>query len=287
MKLAGYILTDSTAAMSDAAESVVHLLAVGFAYYGLRLSNKPADEQHLYGHERVEFLSVGVEGSVILVAGITIIYQSVYNLINGYELANLGYGMWLMGGAAVINLALGLYILRVGRAENNAIVISNGRHTLTDVWTSAGVVVTLLVVNLTGLEYLDAVVGVLFAGYIMYEGGKLVNYAVHGLMDRRDPKIDIRLRDALEDLPDDVEAYHHLRHRTVGTTTWIEFHATFDKNLTLDEAHDSATVLERRIIDALPTDAIVTIHLEPEQTHEESHRILEQAKTNKNLDEFI
>jgi len=287
VKLSAYFVTQSTAALSDALESVVHVLAVGFAYYGLRLSDKPADEQHLYGHERVEFLSVGVEGTVILVAGLSIVYQSVYNFIYGYELFELYTGIWLMGGAALINLVLGLYILKTGRKWNNAIVISNGKHTLTDVWTSAGVVVTLLVVSLTGWKVLDTLVGIIFAVYIMYEGGELVSYAIHGIMDRRDPEINKKLLEVLDERPDSISEYHNLRHRTTGETTWIEFHALFEDTISLVEAHRDATLLERNIMDALPGNAIVTIHLEPRESHEKSHEVLKEAKTDKNLDNFI
>ena len=287
VKLSAYFLTQSTAALSDALESVVHVLAVGFAYYGLRLSDKPADEQHLYGHERIEFLSVGVEGTVILLAGISIIYQSVYNFMFGYELHELYTGMWLMIGAAIINLVLGIYILKTGQKWNNAIVISNGKHTLTDVWTSAGVVVTLLVVSLTGWKVLDTLVGILFAAYIMYQGGELISYAVHGIMDRRDPEINKKLLEVLEQRPGSISEYHNLRHRTTGETTWIEFHALFEDKISLDKAHYDATLLERKIMDALPGNAVVTIHLEPRESHEESHKVLKKSNINKNLDDFI
>jgi len=287
VKLSAYLITSSTAAMSDALESVVHVLAVGFAYYGLRLSNKPADEKHLYGHERVEFLSVGIEGSVILIAGISIIYQSVYHYIFGYHLQELLTGIWLMGIAAVVNLVLGMYISHIGRKWNNNIVISNGKHTLTDVWTSAGVVITLLVVTQTQWYVLDSVVGILFAAYIMYEGGKLMTYAINGIMDKRNPEIDKKIQEVLKKRPLEIKEYHKVRHRTTGSTTWIEFHALFDNDIALEKAHDIATVLEKQLIDALPGGAVVTIHLEPEENHEESHSILHHAKTDKKLDDFI
>jgi len=287
LKMTAYFITNSTAALSDALESVVHVLAVGFAYYGLKLSAKPADEQHRYGHEKVEFLSVGVEGTVIFIAGISIIYQSVHNFIFGYDLKELYTGIGLMAAAGVINLVLGLYVQHIGRKWNNMIVISNGKHTLTDVWTSAGVVVTLVVVTITGLKILDSIIGVLFALYIMYEGVKLLRYAINGIMDKRDPKIDEIINEVLENRPEKIKNYHNVRHRTTGQTTWIELHALFDNQLDLEEAHESATILEYKLMDALPGEAVVTIHLEPEQTHYESHEILRKSNNNKKLDDFI
>ncbi|TYP93447.1 cation diffusion facilitator family transporter [Fodinibius salinus] len=288
LKLSGFWITSATTALSDAAESVIHLLAVGFVYYGLSLSAKPADDKHLYGHERVEFLSVGIEGTVIILAGITIIYQSIENYLYGYQLQQLLNGVYLIGGAGIINLILGNYLLKVGRREENMMVISNGRHTLTDVWTSAGAVATLLIIKFTNFEVLDSAVALLLAGYIMYEGVKLLKYSVDGLMDSRDPKVDAAIREELSgDLPGDMINVHNLRHRTTGNTTWIELHTVSKADVNLKKAHDDATVLEKRLINAIKGDVIVTIHLEPEGHHEEMHDQLRDADQNRPLEDFI
>lgn len=288
LKISGFWITSSTTALSDAAESVIHVLAVSFVYYGLVLSNKPADEKHLYGHERVEFLSVGIEGAVITLAGITIIYQSVENYLYGHNITQLMNGVYLIGGAGIINLALGSYLLKVGRREDNMMVISNAKHTLTDVWTSAGAVATLLIINFTGFILLDSLVAILLAFYIMYEGYKLLKYSVDGLMDSRNPAVDKAIRNELnKELPGSMVDVHNLRHRTTGSTTWIELHAIFKEKVTLKEAHDDATVLEKRLINAVKGDVIVTIHLEPEGHHEEVHDTLKDADQNRPLEDFI
>lgn len=279
-KLTAYVVTFSNTALSDAAESVVHIMAVAFVYYGLILSNKPADENHHYGHERIEYISVGVEGTVIVLAGVTIIYQAIENYLFGIEIANLFTGIYLMGGAAVVNFVLGSYLVRVGEREDNMIVKSNGKHTLTDVWTSVGVVLTLLIINYTGWLILDSIVSLALAGFIMYEGFKLLRYSIGGLMDERDYNKDQKIKKVLDQkLPGSMKSYHNLRHRTTGQTTWIELHATFNKDVSLNKAHDDATVLERRLMDAIQGDAVVTIHLEPEEAHEEAHQILHGANT--------
>lgn len=287
-KCAGYYLTDSTTALSDALESVIHIVAVAFVYYGFLLSSKPPDEKHLYGHERVEFLSVGIEGAVILIAGITIIYQSVDHYLYGHTLQNLDYGIYLIGGAAVINFFLGRYLVRVGRQDNNMMVVSNGKHTLTDVWTSAGVIVTLLIIKFTGWVMLDAFVGLLLALYIMYEGFKLLKYSIDGLMDSKNPEVDRAIHSVLDgELPGTIIDYHNLRHRTTGNTTWIELHALFGKNVNLNEAHEDATELEKELINSVQGDVIVTIHLEPAEAHEEAHKALREADQERPLDDFI
>ncbi|WP_069131170.1 cation diffusion facilitator family transporter [Rhodohalobacter halophilus] len=288
VKMGAFVITDSTTAMSDAAESVVHVLAVAFVLYGYHLSLKPADDTHLYGHERVEFLSVGVEGVVIILAGISILFLAIQNLITGFELQNLSTGIYLVGFAAVVNLILGLYVQKVGREENSMIAISNGKHILTDVWTSGGVIVTLLLINITGWVYLDTIVSISIAVYISYEGFKLIRYSVDGIMDARNPEVHNALETVLEnELPATATGWHHLRHRTSGYTTWVELHVTFKKDISLKKAHDDATVLERKLIDALKSDAIVTIHLEPEAPHDELHEILKDANKNQRFDDFV
>lgn len=288
LKISGFWVTSSTTALSDAAESVIHVLAVSFVYYGLWLSNKPADEKHLYGHERIEFLSVGIEGAVITVAGITIIYQSVENYLYGHHLKELMSGIYLIGGAGLINLALGSYLMKVGREENNMIVISNGKHTLTDVWTSGGAVATLVIIKFTDFVILDSLVAVLLAFYIMYEGYKLLKYSIDGLMDSRNPAIDAAIREELsKELPGSMIDVHNLRHRTTGNTTWIELHAVFKEDVSLEKSHHDATVLEKRLINAVEGDVIVTIHLEPEGHHEEVHDTLRDADQQRPLEDFI
>lgn len=288
LKLSGFWITSSTTALSDAAESVIHILAVAFVYYGVLLSNKPADEKHLYGHERVEFLSVGIEGAVILLAGITIIYQSVENYLYGHDLTQLMSGVYLIGGAGILNLALGTYLVKVGRREKNMMVISNGKHTLTDVWTSAGAVTTLLIIKFTDFVILDSFVAIGLALYIMYEGFKLVKYSVDGLMDSRRPEVDEAIRQELShELPGSMINVHNLRHRTTGNTTWIELHAIFKKEVSLEKAHDDATRLEKRLINAVKGDVIVTIHLEPEGKHEDVHESLKDADQDRPLEDFI
>lgn len=287
-KATGFYLTESTTALSDALESVIHILAVAFVYYGFLLSSKPADEKHLYGHERVEFLSVGIEGAVIILAGVIIIYESINHYLFGHTLQNLDSGIILMALAGGINYFLGSYLVKVGREENNMMVLSNGKHTLTDVWTSASVVLTLVIIRFTNWTVLDSLVGFCLALYIMYEGFKLLKYSVDGLMDSKDPKVDSIIMSILDgELPGSMTSYHHLRHRTTGNTTWIELHALFETEVDLKQAHEDATRLERQLIDSLTGDVIVTIHLEPEGIHEQAHRELKDADQDRPMEDYI
>jgi cation diffusion facilitator family transporter len=288
VKMSAFFLTDSSTVFSDAADSVIHILAVSFVYYGFLLSTKPADDKHLYGHERVEFFSVGIEGSVIVIAGLIIIYESITKFIHGHILQHLSWGIGLLAAAGLINLAMGTYLVKTGEREHNMIVLSNGKHTLADVWISLGAVITLIIITFTGWLILDTIVGLIVAIYIMFEGYKLLRYAVNGLMDRKNPAVDSTIRNILKNpLPGTMISFHNLRHRTTGDTTWIELHAIFKKGIGLDAAHEDATLLEKRLINGINGDVIVTIHLEPEGSHRKAHRDLKNADQQRPLDDFI
>lgn len=287
LKVAAFALTNSSAALSDAMESVVHLFAVAFVVYGYYLSLKPADEDHHYGHERIELLSVGAEGAIIIVAGITIVYHAANNVLTGIEISNFGPGMTLLLAAAFINLIVGRYVRKIGRRHRNMIAISNGKHTLTDVWTSGGVVTALFLINITGWVWIDVIVSLLIAAYISWEAWKLLSFSVKGIMDTRNPKADKAIRAELEkELPGSIEGWHHLRHRTSGNTTWVELHLKFRDEVSIERAHSDATRLERNIIDALDTDGIITMHFEPLHGHDKDHQMLKGANKTKRLDEF-
>lgn len=287
LKIIAFFITNSTAALSDAMESVVHLFAVAFVVYGYYLSLKPADEDHHYGHERIELLSVGAEGAIIIVAGAGILYHAAINIFTGVEITNFGPGIGLLLSAAAINLIVGTYVQRVGKRHQNMIAISNGKHTLTDVWTSGGVVLALVLIQATGWLWVDIVVSLLIAGYISWEAWKLLSFSVKGIMDTRNPAADRAIRAELDKhLPGSIESWHHLRHRTSGNTTWVELHLKFKDEITVQRAHSDATRLERRIIDALETDGIITMHFEPLYEHDEHHQMLKGANRTKRLDEF-
>ncbi len=287
LKIVAFFVTGSTGALADSAESVVHLFAVIFVVYGYYLSLKPADDNHHYGHERIEFITVGVEGAIIIGAGITILYHAVMAMIYGVDISSLTTGIPLLIAAALINLVLGTYLVRTGRKHDSVLAISNGKHTLTDVWTSGGVIISLALIYFTGWLWLDIIVSLLIAGYICYEAYKLLRYSVDGLMDARNEMVDKALKAVLKnELPGGILEWHHLRHRTSGKTTWVELHTVFEDETSLVQAHEDATILERNLIDALRNDAVVTIHMEPKKAHDEAHEILKGANKKKSLDDF-
>jgi cation diffusion facilitator family transporter len=271
-KWIAYGLTGSSAILSDAAESVVHILGVGMAAYSVWLSHRPADESHPYGHDKVTYFSAGAEGFLILVAAAYIMYEAITMLLGEPALRNLDSGVGIIALASVVNLVLGLYLVRTGRKTGSLILVANGQHVLTDSWTSFGVVAGLLLTLLTGWYILDPIIALIVAANIVWTGFKLVRQSVAGLMDASDPALDAAVRKVL-----DAETaarslrYHERRARRSGSTTWVEFHLLFPPATTLEAAHRHATEIEQALSKALPAPVKVLSHLETLEAHDLAH----------------
>ncbi|MFP5503486.1 MAG: cation diffusion facilitator family transporter [Candidatus Sericytochromatia bacterium] len=277
-KLGAAWLTGSAAILSDALESVIHIVATGIAAYGVWLTSQPADEDHHYGHGRFAYFSAGFEGALIGIAAIAILYVSVHALIVGPELHQLDLGVAITGGLALVNLGLGLFLVRVGKRHRALAVEANGRHVLTDVWTSGAVVVGVLLVWWTGLTWLDPVIAILAALNILRSGSGLIKDSIGGLMDQVDPAETARLVEALEAsvASGQIGAYHQLRFRRVGDQVHLEVHLLMPGGLSLKEAHQRACAVEARLTEQFPEDRVLlTTHLEPEEhdcAHPDGHR---------------
>jgi cation diffusion facilitator family transporter len=268
-----WVITGSAAILSDAAESVVHVVAVGFAAWSLRLSQQPPDRDHPYGHEKGNYFSAGAEGALIAVAALYILYESIRKIVVGPAIENPGWGAIIITAATAVNALLGWYLLRVGRREGSLILVANGTHVLTDSLTSLGAIVAIILVMITGWAYFDPIIAMVLAVNILVSGFGLVQQSVHGLMDRRDPEVDRRLREVLDQWArDSGGAYHGLRHRSGGHVVWLDVHLLLPADSDLEEAHASATDLEQQIQRRLPDYRLeITSHLEPLEVHGEHH----------------
>jgi cation diffusion facilitator family transporter len=272
-KVLAYAMTGSAAILSDAAESVVHVVAVSFAAYSLWLSRKPPDPSHLYGHDKVAFFSAGFEGAMIVLAAFYIVYESICRLIVEPKLENLGAGALLVLVAGLINGALGGYLAWVGKKHGSLILEADGRHVLTDCLTSLGVVVGLGLTILTGWLRFDPIVAILVALDILWMGSKLIRQSIGGLMDEVDPATQAHIRQLLVEMTSQAGVeFHGLRHRNAGNTNWVEFHLLFPKNTSLESAHSLATKIEERIQQDSRMRTEVISHLEPLEDHREVHR---------------
>ena len=271
-KVTAAVVTKSSAVYSDAAESVVHLLAVGFAAWALRLAHKPADETHHFGHDKVAFLSAGFEGAMISAAALLILYEAVRQFVFGVAISHIGFGAAVTGGAAAINLVLGLSLIRVGKKSGSPLLRANGMHVLTDVWSSGAVLVALALIYFTEWVWWDPIAAVLAALNILRVGFKLIRESLGGLLDEADPKVEREIHNLLDrEVSRRGLSYHNLRHRHSGRTHWVEFHLVFDDALTVGEAHEAATEIEASVAELLHPDGRVISHLEPKSAehHEE------------------
>ncbi|HCN77624.1 MAG TPA: cation transporter [Verrucomicrobiales bacterium] len=272
LKLGAWALTGSAAILGDAAESVVHLAAVFFASFSLALSQRPPDANHPYGHSKVAFISAGVEGALILAAAVFIAFESVRRWVSGLGVVNLDQGMVLTGVAILVNLALGLFLMRAGRRLDVFILRANGRHVLTDAWTSLGALAGLAMTVLTGSLWWDPLFGLLIAANILFSGWGLVRESVTGLMDEADPAVSRQLEQALaHETSARGVSFHALRHRNSGHLHHVDVHLLFPDGILLRDAHRRATEIERAVIAAMPVKMQIITHLETCGDHDKVH----------------
>jgi cation diffusion facilitator family transporter len=271
-KTTAYLMTGSAAILSDFAESVVHVVAVAFAAFSLRLSTRPAAPNFLYGYERITFFSAGFEGAMIIVAAIWILVASIEKWMAGLQLEHLGSGAVLLLAAGILNAGLGWYLLRVGKRSHSLILEADGKHVLTDSLTSFGVVGGLGLVMLTGWKPFDPLIAIAVAANILWSGGRLAWRSVVGLLDYSDPDAGKQIRCKLDSLCAELGLqYHGVRFRTTGYRQIIEVHLLFPHATPVGEAHRLATALEERLPVELASPAEVVTHLESLEDHEAVH----------------
>jgi cation diffusion facilitator family transporter len=263
-KITAAALTGSSVIYADAAESVVHLLAVCFAVWALRLTHKPADSTHHYGHDKAAFLSAGFEGAMISAAALLIFYEAVKQMIFGVKIEHLGLGMALTSVAAAINLVLGLSLVAVGKRSGSPLLRANGMHVLTDVWSSIAALLALGLYYFSGWGWWDPIAAIIAAFNILRVGYRLVRESLGGLLDETDPESERRIRERLDaEVGKRGLSYHNLRHRHSGRMHWVEFHLVFDDELSVGEAHAAATEIEASVAGMFKPDGRVITHLEP------------------------
>ena len=237
-KMGAYLITGSAAIFSDAAESVVHILATSMALTSIIISAKPADDSHLYGHGNVEYFSAGIEGALIFVAAIVIIYQAMIDLIKGTVLKSLDIGLVIVGLAGIINLVLGFYMVRTGKKTDSITLIADGKHILTDSFTSIGILIGIFLVILTEYTILDPIVAIIVALNIIGTGYKLIRQSVGGLMLETDPKLLEKIANTLSNFRKEYWIdIHELRYWKSGDGMFIDFHLILPCYFTIEQTH--------------------------------------------------
>jgi cation diffusion facilitator family transporter len=274
IKFLAYFITNSVSLFSDALESCVNLVAAVFALIMLTIAEKPADEEHAFGHHKAEYFSSAIEGSMIILAAFSIIWSAVPRVIHPQPLENIGIGLLIAAGASVINLVVGLILIKKGRRNNSITLEADGKHLLTDVYTSAGVFIGIGVVKLTGLIVLDGIVAIGVALNILWTGYQLMRHSAMGLLDSGIPEAErLKIIKTLESLKSLNLEYHSLMTRQAGQRKFISIHILSPGKWTIQEGHDMLEKIEKSIRELFDVPVTVFTHLEPVEDPVSMHDI--------------
>ncbi len=263
-KFAAYFVTSSNAILTDAAESIVNVLASSFAFYSIYLAAQPRDLNHPYGHGKVEFFSVFVEGCLILLSGILIGFKSAYNLFYPHEIRFLLNGALVIGITGIINFIMGQYLIRESKKLNSLTLFADGKHLQTDAYTSVGLVAGLLLIYYTKLIYMDSILSIVIGFYIIYNGYKLVRKSVSGLMDESDFEI---IEEVISNLNNSRKEswidVHNLRAQRYGTELHIDCHLTLPYYFDLNQVHEEVSSVDKLVNHKAQVRTEFFIHADP------------------------
>ncbi len=264
LKLIVGFITSSVSVLSEAAHSGIDLVASGIAYFSVKRADLPADQRHAYGHGKIENLSGAVEAILIFVAALFIIHEAVGKLLSKEPIQSLGLGIWVMAFSAVTNLVISLYLLRVAKETDSAALEADAHHLLTDVYTSAGVMLGLLLIRQTGIVLLDPLVALAVALLITKTAYSLTRKSLGPLMDAKLPDEEEELiASIMRDHSSQFVEFHNLRTRKAGSQRHIDLHLVVKGDAHVEEAHRTCDHLEAEIQAALPQ-SMITIHIEPD-----------------------
>jgi len=263
MKLGAFWLTNSVSLMSDALESVVNLVAAIVVLIALHIASRPADEEFSFGYSKIEFFASGLEGGMILIAAGSIVFTAIPRLINPQPLEQVGLGMIIVVLASLVNLIVAQVLLKAGRKYNSITLEADSRHLMTDVLTTVGVVVGLLVVNLTGWLRLDAIIAILVAANIVRTGIGLLRRSGQGLMDVSLPQKDVKkIEEILTSFEYQGVKFHALRTRSAARRSFVSMHILVPGEWSVQRSHQMAEQIEAEIRQAI-SGIVVFTHIEP------------------------
>jgi cation diffusion facilitator family transporter len=263
MKIAAWSATGSVGLLSDALESTVNIFAAVIALLALRTAMKPADAMHHFGRGKAEYFSASIEGFMILLAALIIVFTAVERIISPRPLEQIGWGLTISSLAAVINGGTALILLRAGKLHRSPVLVADGKHLLTDVWTSVGVIVGVGLVVVTGWNRLDGIVAMAVGLNIIITGINLLRSSTAGLMDKALSDEDhLKIVQVLTKFESEEVKFHALQTREAGRQRFVSMHVLVPGAWSIQKGHDLSEELEAEIIAELP-DAIITTHVEP------------------------
>ncbi|MFN8298631.1 MAG: cation diffusion facilitator family transporter [Chitinophagales bacterium] len=263
-KFVAYLLTHSNTILTDALESIINVVAGAFALYSLYLSSKPKDFDHPYGHGKVEFISAGFEGILIIIAGILIIFKSIFAFFEPRTLEHLDIGIGIVVASGVINFFIGHFLAKSGEKENSLVLKADGEHLKSDAYSSFGILVGLGLILLTKLYFLDNVVAIIFGGVICFTGIKLLRKSIGGIMDEVDEEVVKAIIELLNShrKPEWIDV-HNLRIIQYGNKLHIDCHATVPWYDTLEEAHNTLEEIAKTVNEKYAAQVEFFIHGDP------------------------
>ncbi|MEJ7694455.1 cation diffusion facilitator family transporter [Daejeonella sp.] len=263
-KFTAYFITGSNSILTDAAESIVNVLASAFAFYSIYVAAQPRDNNHPYGHGKVEFFSVFIEGSLIGIAGILIIFKSAYNLVYPHNVNELIVGSIIIAATGLVNFVLGYYLISQSKKLKSLTLFADGKHLQVDAYTSAGLVAGLILIYLTGLNYLDSVLSIAIGIFIIYSGYKLVRRSVSGLMDESDFETADEVISILNSCRKDSWIdMHNLRTQRYGPDIHIDCHLTLPYYFDLNKVHEEVSEVDAMMNSQASSSIEFFIHADP------------------------
>ena len=263
LKILAYYLTNSVAVLTDALESTVNVVTGFTGLYALRVAARPRDEDHPYGHGKAELVSASLEGILIVVAGVVIVYESLINLQHPHTVQRLDMGMFIVGATAVINFGLGAWCIRVGRRHHSIALQASGKHLQSDTWTTVGIIAGLLLLRITGIVWIDSAVALVFSLWIIVEGIKIIRNTVSGIMDEADSSIIVQLIQVLNSQRrDNWIDLHNLRTIKFGSILHVDCHLTVPWYFQVREGHEEVNALEHLIDQTFDHQVELFVHLD-------------------------
>lgn len=264
VKFVAYFLTSSNAVFTDAAESIVNVAAGAFAFYSVHLSSRPRDKNHPYGHGKIEFFSVFIEGGLILIAGGLVLVKALYNLFFPEELEHVSEGMWLIAITALVNFVVGGYIKTRGKALHSLAVEADGKHLQVDAYSTLIVVVGLLIIKYTGFVLLDVILSIALGVFILVNGYGMLRKSIGGLMDESDEALVEKVIQVLNDNRKDPWIdVHNLRVLRYGSQLHIDCHLTLPWYYNLEQVHVELLSIEKAMNDQIEMSTELFVHADP------------------------
>jgi cation diffusion facilitator family transporter len=278
LKIIAGTLTGSVAILTEAVHSSIDLVASVVAFLSVRKAGEPADESHRYGHEKIENLAAAIEGILILVGSAAIAFQAIRHLLQHGKVHSVGLGIAVVAGSMAVNLIVSTVISRGAQATDSPALAGDATHLRTDALSSGAVLIALVLVSLTGAQWLDPAIALAVAGVIVVSGVRLLSRSSRVLVDEALPAEEVdAIREAIEEFgPRGVVGYHELRTRRAGSRRYVDLHVQFRSGTSLEDAHRTAHELQDRIASRLRS-ADVLIHLEPEDRVRPGERLPPEA----------